>query len=465
MAENNTPSTRGLGKQFGASGTQIYHGFITAEEYNRNLVGKNAIRQYDIMTRSDTTVESIVQLVTLPLRSITWSIEPAQDKDGNISDQDKFIADAAEYDMMYRNINWDSFMEEALTFLPFGHAACEKTYEVTTFDGKPLIGTKNLTFLKQTSIRAWETTDQKPGITQQLVNDTANIPLQKLIIFTHKKRGDNYEGISMLRTAYKDWDMKDKLSMVLAVGLEKQAIPIPVLTTPAAPNPTELDNAITLMRQIRANQEAYLKIPDGWKVESLDMSGQTTKEILPAIKYFDHQMQMSALAPFMGLGSNGSAGSRAVGEVQYKPYILQEEAIAREFQNAVQEQWLRQFCDLNFSDMPNGYPQLTHSSISDDNVAELGEYVSKLSSASALTMNFDTENHLRKIGGLPELPEADKAAYEVNRQKPSAVVPVDPTLTPEIKPKPVNPKDVKASAVIEESKQRRQILVKMLDED
>ena len=108
-------------KQIGQSGTQIYSGIITAEEYNKKLTGKELIRQIEIMRRSDTTVAMVLEMVSRPIADLVWDIEPASE------DQVDFdIAEQIEKDLFDNpNFSWDRLLDEILTYLPFGCAVFE----------------------------------------------------------------------------------------------------------------------------------------------------------------------------------------------------------------------------------------------------------------------------------------------------------------------------------------------------
>jgi len=60
----------------GVSGTLIFQGIITSEEYNRTLTGVSGYKTYDVMRRSDSTVRQALQVVKLPLLSISFSYTP-----------------------------------------------------------------------------------------------------------------------------------------------------------------------------------------------------------------------------------------------------------------------------------------------------------------------------------------------------------------------------------------------------
>jgi len=399
--DNTTPTTKNLGKSIGASGTKIFKGIITQEEYNSTLTGSRALRTYDIMRRSDSTVRSMLLVCKLPIMSAIWDVEPADPEDEN----DIYVANFVKSELFKKNINWTNFLREGLSCLDFGYSVAEKTYELTQFEGKDRIGIKSLGYRKQTTIWSWEMEDGQPGITQLLLDKKANIPLPKLIIFTNDKEGDNHEGISILRYAYKNWDMKDKLDLINAIALEKQGVGIPILEVPDDADQSDVDEAEESIRKMRANEEAYIKIPKGWSASMMDMKGNTTKEIIPTIHYHDRQIVRSVLAQFLELGSSDGSGSRSLSEDHSKLFIQSLEAVARQIQATVQEQLIKQLCDLNFSDLPNGYPKLNYSKIGDDNITLMSDALLKLAQAGMITADVETENYMRRMLNLPEVSE------------------------------------------------------------
>ena len=406
MAEN-TPSTKGLGKELGSSGTFIQSGIITQEEYNKNLIGIKAVRTYDTMRRSDATVRAALQVCKLPIMSAERTVEAASD-----DNQDQFVADFVKRELTERNVNFDDMLRQALTMLDFGYSVNEKTFELTTYEGKTLIGIKKIGFRKQTSIEKWEIKDGKAGITQRLLADLIEIPIEKLLVFTHEKEGDNHEGISLLRSAYKHWHIKDKLDLVNAVAIEKMAIGVPVLKKPNDADVGELDRARDALRNFRGNEEGYQEIPTGWELEMLDMKSNSNKEVIPTIQYHDRQIMKAVLAQFLELGASDASGSRAVSQDHSALFFKALEAVAKNVAATINEQLIKQLCDLNFSELPNGYPKLVFGKLGDEDITITADAIQKFMTAGALTAEPEVENHVRKILKLPEMPEEIKANYE-----------------------------------------------------
>lgn len=401
--ENENPTSNGMGKELGKSGTLIFNGYISGEEYNKKLIGKQAIRQYDIMRRSDATVHSMLIVCKYPIQSALWDVQAASE-----DETDQYIANFVKRELFDRNVNWTKFLAEGMSFLEFGHSVAEKTYEITEYLGKTRVGIKKLSFRRQLTIMKWALENGDPGITQQIVGAKAEIPLAKLIVFVNDQEGDNYDGVSVLRYVYKDWDMKDKLGLINAIALEKQAVGVPILKAPPDADESQLKAARESLRQMRANEQAFAEVPTGWDLQMMDMKANTTHQVIPSIQYHDRQIVRAILAQFLELGGGSESGSRALSEDHSRLFILSLEAVAKQIQSAVQDQLIKQLCDLNFSNLPNGYPTLTVSKISDDNVLTLAQSLNQLASAGMITPNVDTENYIRDIMNLPEIPEADE---------------------------------------------------------
>ncbi len=443
--DNNIPKLKGYGKQIGGSGTTIFNGQISQEEYNYNLVGQEARRIYDVMRRSDATIHAALMAVKLPIRSLDYSIEAASDDEA-----DQKIADFVTHELFDSKINFSDTLREALTMLDYGFSVFEKVYELTEFDGQSRIGIAKLSSRKQRSIRYWITEDGKPGVQQQLIGDTStgmlnygivSIPLEKLVVFTNDKEGDNYEGTSLLRFAFKDWDMKDKLGLVNAIALEKMAVGVPVLEAPNDADPVQIAKAEDVIRNMRANEEGFLRVPVGWKIEMLDMKAGTVKDVLPTIEYHNHQIMLSVLAQFLMLGSGKSAsGSRATSKDHSDLFMLSEEALVKNIINTLQQQLIVQLCDLNFSDLPNGYPKLRSSRVSDADVTVLSTAMNQLTSAGLLTPDADLEQFARKSLHAPELTEDQLEEYALKKEQSNAAAQAQIDLAPTARTDNTKPK-------------------------
>jgi phage gp29-like protein len=436
MADSKLTIPAELGREMGFSGTLIYNGIISAEEYNRQLLGVWGNRKYEIMRRSDSTIRGALQVVKLPVLSTTWKVDPVQEPDGTITAIAQEKADFCNRELFNRNINWHDTIRQALSCLDFGHSIFEKTYEPTRFNNKFRIGLKSFNSRKQVTIYAWETSDGQPGITQFVGAEKANIIREKLVYFIHDLEGENWSGTSLLRYVYKDWDIKDKLTLVNAMALEKLGVGVPVVTANEgmSPSPTDEADAIAALSAMRANQKSYLKIPNTMKVEMLDLKGHTTKEVIPTLNYHDARIMKSILAGFLELGGASGSGSQSLSSDLTSLFMKSEEALANLIVGAINQDLIKQLCDLNYADMSEGYPKLAFGQIADDDVSTYATAMANLTNAGLLTPDADIEDHLRGSLRLPLMSKEKKASYEEDHKKPDVTPEIidngkDPTKT------------------------------------
>lgn len=418
---NSTLLANNLSKELGVSGTIDYGGFIRSEEYNRNLQGRKGWEIYDTMGRSDGTVHAGLQVCKLPLEAAKWKFK-SPTTDSINQEQTDFL----NREFNDRNIDFTAVLSEGLTCLDFGYSVGEIVYDKTTFNGQFRWGLEKLASRKQLSIMKWQTSTGIPGVTQLTYGTDQNkpasvdIPMQKLFVFTNEKRGDNYEGISMLRFAYKHWFLKDKLELMNAVALERMGLGIPYVKTGinGADTPpdviAEVENAL---RQIRVNQEAYLKYPASLEIGMLPFDASKAKDILPTIQYEDTQILLSVLAQFLGLGLNGKGGSRALSGDQSQLFIRSLEALSQTMIRGFQS-IANRLIDLNYSPntLVNGYPKFEVEDLDDDDVTSLSTAIQLLVQSGAITPGMAVENRSRRLVDIEEVTQEDWDKLQADKQ-------------------------------------------------
>jgi hypothetical protein len=412
MADQQPKLPPQAGTEIGQSGTYFFKGFITAEEYSIDLQGKYALQVYDVMRRSDPTIHAALNVCKQPILGAQWEVRAASDDAKDIE-----IQEGIERELFKRNIVFSDFLRESLTCLDFGFSIFEEVFESVDYNGKTYIGFKKIASRKQRSILNFEAGEGIPGITQIIPSGgMAKIPREKLVYFVNDQEGDNYYGISLLRYAYKPWKIKDGLEIMNAVALEKMAMGIPQIKKGINGVTTDEGELLKLrnqLRNLRANEEAFMEMPESLSVEFMDMKGNSTKDVMPTITYLDGQILLSVLAQFLTLGQQGSAGSRAVSADHSRLFSKALTAVARTAQQAIQRDVVKRWVDLNYSDLPNGYPELIFSDISDEDTKETADAVSALVAAGALRTDRDMENKLRNTLNLPEMPRDMYDNYEV----------------------------------------------------
>ena len=400
-----------LKAQIGDSGTYLVNGIIRREEYNKQLVGKTGIETYEEMRRGDSTVKASLKVVKEPIAGATWSVPSVSDDKTDIK-----AAKLIEHSLFDLQ-NWDSLLSEILTYLDFGHSIFEQCFGFVDFEGQRYLSLEKLAFRKQDTIVRWQTEDGEPGVTQILPGGTRpSIPWVKLAVFSHEQEGDNYEGVSVLRAAYRHWYIKDVLYKIDSISHEKHGLGVPKLTTPEGAKDGDREEAREIARQQRANEEAYIEIPDGFDFEFMDMKAGTLRDIMPSVLHHDRQILKNVLAQFLDIGGAGSSGSFAASKDQSPFFIMSLESIAKYVASVINGTVIKNIIDLNGLKV-SAYPELKFAKIGQDDITKFSDAMQKLTSAGVVTMEAELEDHVRDVMNLPEMTDDLRKNYEEKRKK------------------------------------------------
>lgn len=408
--QTNEIASARVGVELGASGTLVTHGIISGEDYNSELTGLTGISAYERM-RNDATVNASLDILKLPILAANWYIEPGKEDDEMYKEHADFIQQELFHN---EEQTFTEFLREALLYLDYGRYVFEIVYKLRT-DGR--IGWKKFAPRMPKTIYYWETDDGKPGI-QQLLPDgkNASIPNEKLIRLTNRQEGDNYEGRSVLRTSYRNWYTKDALYKIQAIALERQGVGIPYVKTPSAASKKDRLRAEEFLRNLRANEESYLEWKEGWEFGFMDM-GANNMDPAGAIAHHNREIMKNILAQFMELGAatgssgSSSSGSHALSKDQSRLLILSLQYIANYVRGIMMKDAIRRLIIINFGEQ-EFYPKLCVAKIGDADFSALATALKSLVDSGLITPTPGTEDHLRDLMTLPEMPEELRAEME-----------------------------------------------------
>jgi len=355
-----------LFEESGVTGTEIFSGIIN-EEYLTEW--KDLNKRCKLITRmlkSDATVRAVYLVVTLPIESAKWTIK----FDGDMDDKDKFIKDYCEkmlFDDM--TITWQSFIRQVLSFVAYGFSLFEVVYELDKENNVAKI--RKLAPRLQKTIKKWiiDETGGLAGIEQQayfVKGNTTNyktvrIGVDKLVLFTHRQEGSNFEGDSILRSAYKHWFIKDKLYLIQAIGLERFALGVPVIYLPKGATPEDKEYAKHIVRSWRSLEGAGMVLPDTARVDHIE-GRYKEGPIQAAIEEHDRAILRSVLASFLSLGSHG-VGSWALSRDQSDLFLMSLNSITKTISDTMNRYVIKPWVDRNFGKRKT-YPQLVCENIS-----------------------------------------------------------------------------------------------------
>lgn len=402
----------------GSPGTKIYAGY-TQEEYLNSLQGRIRADKFDQMRRSDSQVIMLLSAVKNPIKSANWEIESADD-----SEEAKKEAALIRH-ILFDDLDqtWQEFIGEALSFVEFGHSVFERTHKVVLNhpDFGNYNGIQSLSFRSQRTIERWHVeplTGKLRYISQYAYGDLqrlVDIPSEFLVIFNVNKEGANHEGISMIRPCYGNWFRKNEYLKFNAVGIEKFAIPTPLIEVPDGLQGSEAFAYMTAaMEHYCTHQSQYLTYPAGWKID-LHSNTYDPQKVEVSIDNEDKRMTVAFLANFLNLGMGGGSGSYALSNDLSDFFLSGIEHIANIITAKMNREVIPDLVKLNFGSKSK-YPKLKVSGISDKAGKELADTLKQLSDGQYITPDDKLEVHLRKRLGITEMSNEGQRKPQVPQQ-------------------------------------------------
>jgi len=410
--------------EIGQTGTTITQGFLTGVDYNAELTGTRRISEYDKMRLGDATCRAGLLACKLPLLAAEWYIKGPDGKD-DLSEASAFI-----HKQFFDNptFSWTVFLRQALTLCEYGNAIFEKVYRIDQ-DGR--IGLERFAQRMSKTIHRWTLKDGKsPGVYQILpVGGTAQIPRWKLLYFINEQEGSNYEGISLLRAAHKNWYYKDLYYKVDAIATEKQGVGIVRIKRPPQASQQDIDKAREIAKNMRANEESFIDLPAGFEIDFMQTHADTLKNSSDMVNHHDRQIVKAMLAQFIELGAQQS-GSYALSANHSQLFLLGLEYLAKILQEEINHA-IRELCDLNFFDLKkkNEYPTLEYSSIGQVDVDKMAEAMYKLATGGLITSTPEIERYI--LASL-KMPLGQKRSADEHKDPDEAKV-TAPNFTPFLK--------------------------------
>lgn len=411
------PTLEDVLQEWGSTGTIIVGGILSNVDYNQELTGTQRVKIYDQMRLGDATVRAALLAVKLPILAAQWYIKPFKENDKQ-SEQVKDFIEEQLFNTM--DITWTDWLRHCMNYLDYGSMLFEKIYKIMP-DGS--IGWKKFAPRLTKTIYRWRMPDNvTEGVTQIIpTGGLRGIPMWKCLLFVNEQEGEDYEGISLLRPAYKHWYIKDGLYKIDSVASERQGLGIPYVKVP--PNASDRDRAAIddILRNMRTNESANVQIPVGWEIGFLDMHAPQTKGVKDMVMHHDRQISKSVLAQFLELGSS-QTGSFALSSNQSELFLLSLKAVAQKIQETVNVGGIRELVDLNFN-VNNQYPTLEYGRIGQVDFEKLSMALFRLAQGGLITASPELETYLANAMELPE-PDQNSVSNQEDMDNEDITLPV-----------------------------------------
>lgn len=378
--------------EIGTSGLTVY-GQYSTEDYNPELRGLVGIKKYDQMRRGDAQVKAALLLLKAPVLGAHWHVHPVSDsvRDRNAAD---FIWKCL---TEYMSVSWTQVLTEALLMLDFGYYLFEKVFDVRVIDGQPRIVWKKLAPRHPLNVVEWKFDRNggpesiefgAPEGAAQI--QTVNIPVEKLLVFTHQREAGNIMGISALRSAYKHWYFKENLYKIDAIQKERHGIGIPIIQLPPNPSPKDVALADQIGRNLRVNEKAHVVLPAGWSIEWADLKGQPV-DCIPSVEHHNRMILVNVLGDLVASQKSGSD------QLDHDMYLHAAQFVADNIRDAFNLYCIPQLMGYNFERVAT--PKLDYWFI--PNLRDLSFTLRNFVGADLLRPTEELEDQLRDFAHLP----------------------------------------------------------------
>ncbi len=375
------------------------------EEYNPDLKGTKLYAEYDRMLRSHGQVQAVELVVTLPIESVKWRIDPNKRRDPI----DLEIADAIATNLFDgMSCTWEDVVAETMMSPLMGVNLLEKVWEPR----------EGMTWLRKLAPRHPRTIVEwlldpeggTQGIKQRVTNPTNGqvrdvvIPIAKLLRFTYRGHGGNPEGRGLMRPMRTHWHIVQALYSIANVGFEGLYNPAAVGKLPPNYTASDKDAYMAVLRHFGRG----IALPPGYEDPSFPAGNQRLPNIVAYIQYHDTLIARSALAQFLQLGS-GETGSWALSDSHVTLFLMTLEQIAKRIASVFDRYLIPEMVGYNYPGVDR-FPKLKWSPIAHImQRAAILNTLQSLASARLIEMDDDVEGLIRDMLGLPEKAETDES--------------------------------------------------------
>jgi len=416
------PDEGDRGPELAFGGAKITAGIIQ-DEHVAELQGNRGIQAATKMRRSDAQVRAVEKVISLPLRSTVWLVEEP-DKAGSAEKEATELLRANLMGGM--ETSWDDLLREATLAIYYGFRVPEIVWEER--EGRidvARIAPRNPELLErwlytpEGRLAGYLYTGNRPlgeGVKDSSFGNVRYeripIPLEKTLHFVYDGENDNPQGFGLWRSMYGPQFIKTAIIKVVAVGIERNLLDVPVGKLGAGAQKDDKLKMLSLLARWRAAKDAAVVLEDGQSLEFVG-SQRSLMDAMPFLHFQNTQIGMAGLCQFLNLGSQG-VGTQALATEHVKIFELAEDANARWIEQTIQQQLIRRWCHLNYGPALK-CPVLKHKPIRARDLAAWSQALTSLVTGGLLHATVDDEQHIRDMMELPEISREQLASLEQAR--------------------------------------------------
>jgi hypothetical protein len=302
---------------------------------------------FEEMLRRDGQAKTLKAVLTLPLRSAEYAIEPAQGDSGEA----EFVRDALTKPANAGGMSTplELVIAQMTSASIFRRAYFEKVFVID--GGRVRYDKLALRPARTCSLRRDRKTYAFRGFTQRFLKDgdfvSEVIPADKAFVYIHGQEDDPLNGTSDLETARSLYEAKQKVRFLWYSFLENQTIP-KAIAKHSTPDIDQQQEFATRVASLKGG--GVVGIGPDQSVTPFEPSDAAAGVFLEALTYLDSEMSGSVLAGFVDLAGAAAqgAGSFALSKDQTDFFLMSRLSELKEMAAALTSWVLADLCRWNF---------------------------------------------------------------------------------------------------------------------
>lgn len=430
----------------GITGTANFSGQLRTEEkpelsHTRafGIAGTLGWGEWERIGKTNPFIAMALDFVCQPIRDATWAVEPAKDAADGQKHAD-FVAWVLK-ECLAQGLNEVLAIAAEGSQLA-GFALFERVWEVRdTPWGKARVLARLAERLPSSiTINGWregpsndlEAVEQR-GPKNDGTSAWANVllPSQDLVLFSWKRRGNNYQGVSAFRSVYYPAKVMEMLVRLVGVSLQREGAGVPIAY--AEDRESRLtDAAREKLEQFLANlvmhEGASAVMPAGYKMEWVYSPGANKGHVVDAYNALGKVILQRLQAQQMVLGVDGT-GSRSVGETHARASLSYVQGVVAFLEGVCNgtsqrpyEGFVHQLVDAKFGPQ-SAYPQLSITLRKPQLDPLVRANATKVAvDAGLFTVTHRDENVMREELGFEPIDEAERAHLHAEKKAMAATI-------------------------------------------
>ncbi len=328
--------------------TEVGSGQAVRSLFTGEVIDTNKIKIKDLiaMRKQDGTARAIYSILTMPILSNPYTIEPADDS-AEAKKQADFVNECLTLPPHQGGMStpFHLVIADMLRAVLEGWRGYEKVF--TLRDGKVVYSKiaprdNQITTIMQDDRGGFNGLRQYAYIGQSYKMVT--IPVQYSFVFTFGKENHPLYGESAFLSAFYHYDKKHRLYYLGNQAAQQFAIPPKKVTAPANAKQESLDTVVDAVGALSTNSTVGL--PAGFEADTLTAAGKF--DVMPLIDHHNAEMARSVMAHFMMLGTGSEGGSWALSKDQTDMFVLALRSVMHSIEEHINSYIIPDLIEYNF---------------------------------------------------------------------------------------------------------------------